>query len=64
MMDAVATYQETASALGMSVDRVRKVEKRAFRKLQRDPELRNLAQQTGFFKTTGRTHDARDIMAE
>lgn len=49
-LNARHTYEETATALGMSVDTVRKVEIRALAKLRRDAKLRKIAREAGLLK--------------
>lgn len=41
-MNALRSYAETAIVMDLSIDEVREIEQRAFRKLRRDRELRKL----------------------
>ena len=48
--NASHTMEETAEHLGISIDTVRKIEIRALAKLQRNPEVREMARQAGFLR--------------
>jgi len=47
-MSAIRTYAETAAALGIKEDQVRRIELRAFGKLRRDGRLKEVAWQYGW----------------
>jgi len=59
-MLAVHTLEETAAALGLSVDVVRLIEIKALKKLRNDPVLRSSAKAVGLLRT--RTDDEKERM--